>query len=281
MDFFSLTHNRMAGGEVGPDGQPAAAAAAAGDDVPQEALGLLRSELLKADNALRTGDTQVRGGCRYQPKLNQTQCNRGWVVYSNPRGGGKGLCARAQRKGPGERRGTGQGRGGEMGAAATMTGWRTELRKGWQHAAGAEVHGAGARARGLRRHEDGDFPQPPPLQLLPPHHHSYSRPCTPPTRTWPSTLPRSGGCTRPSSSSAAACGYRRTHRCGAAGVAGERAGPTLCATHHSRVTMFACVPLRTALPARPPAGPSSHIACTPLGWYLSTPPAVAGYAFTS
>ncbi|PNW80023.1 hypothetical protein CHLRE_08g374650v5 [Chlamydomonas reinhardtii] len=59
VDFFSLTHNRMAGGEVGPDGQPAAAAAAAGDDVPQEALGLLRSELLKADNALRTGDTQA------------------------------------------------------------------------------------------------------------------------------------------------------------------------------------------------------------------------------
>lgn len=60
VDFFNLTHSRPPQPPP-PNADPdaaAAAAAAAQEDVPQEALGLLRTELLKADNALRAGDTQ-------------------------------------------------------------------------------------------------------------------------------------------------------------------------------------------------------------------------------
>lgn len=58
VDFFNLTHSDL---------RPQQAAAESGqqstsgqeEDVPQEALGLLRNELLKADNAMRAGDTQA------------------------------------------------------------------------------------------------------------------------------------------------------------------------------------------------------------------------------
>ncbi|PNH00971.1 hypothetical protein TSOC_013161 [Tetrabaena socialis] len=51
VDFFSLTHGRPDGGHgESTSGQ---------EEVPQEALGQLRAELLRADNALRSGDTEA------------------------------------------------------------------------------------------------------------------------------------------------------------------------------------------------------------------------------
>ncbi|GFR50138.1 hypothetical protein Agub_g12290 [Astrephomene gubernaculifera] len=55
VDFFSLTHGRPA---APPPSDASLESTSGQDDVPQEALGLLRVELLKADNALRSGDTQ-------------------------------------------------------------------------------------------------------------------------------------------------------------------------------------------------------------------------------
>ncbi|GLI67841.1 hypothetical protein VaNZ11_012131 [Volvox africanus] len=56
VDFFSLTHSRPAAPPPSADGTESTSGQ---NDVPQEALGLLRMELLKADNALRAGDTQA------------------------------------------------------------------------------------------------------------------------------------------------------------------------------------------------------------------------------
>ncbi|KAG2484150.1 hypothetical protein HYH03_017031 [Edaphochlamys debaryana] len=57
VDFFSLTHNGTPAPPLGLEGGESTSGQ--DEDVPQEALGLLRVELLKADNALRTGDTQA------------------------------------------------------------------------------------------------------------------------------------------------------------------------------------------------------------------------------
>ncbi|EFJ48427.1 hypothetical protein VOLCADRAFT_117628, partial [Volvox carteri f. nagariensis] len=57
VDFFSLTHSRPPAPPPASDGTESTSGQ--DDDVPQEALGLLRVELIKADNALRAGDTQA------------------------------------------------------------------------------------------------------------------------------------------------------------------------------------------------------------------------------